>query len=73
MKSSGRGCAFALVKSHSARLAEHFDAVQVFVTKKTEDGTTVCSWGDGNWYARYGQVKAWIVAEEGKMASGADG
>lgn len=57
----------AMVKRHAAQLAEHFDAVHIFVTRPSEDGTIVCNWGAGNWYARYGQVRAWIVAEEAKF------
>jgi hypothetical protein len=53
-----------MVKGHCARLAEHFDAVQIFVTRPSEDGTVTCQWGSGNWYARYGQVKAWVIGEE---------
>jgi hypothetical protein len=44
-------------------LSEHFDTVQVFVTRhiNNEDGTAAINLGAGNWYARYGQVQDFIV------------
>ena len=57
----------AIVKSHVAQLADHFEAVQVFVTKQGEDGTINCHYGAGNWFARYGQVRAWVAREDARM------
>lgn len=48
-------------------LTEHFDAIQVFVTRHESGelgGTVRVSKGVGNWYARYGQIKHWIIVEE---------
>lgn len=43
-------------------LGEHFDTVQVFVTRYEgdQDGvTTNIAKGTGNWFARHGQVQNW--------------
>lgn len=48
-------------------LGEHFDSVQIFVTRANEadreedKGTINANLGGGNWFARYGQVRAWLV------------
>lgn len=45
------------------RLGEHFDSVQVFVTRNMgeKDGQTISlARGNGNWFARYGQVVTWL-------------
>lgn len=45
-------------------LGEHFDSVQILVSRYAsgdEDGTVNISMGIGNWYARYGHVKEWCV------------
>ena len=45
-----------LLKNHAARLREHFDAVQIFVSRhEGKTGTINAQWGEGNWFARYGQ------------------
>lgn len=42
------------------------DTVQLFVTVRDSEGHTVShNHGAGNWYARYGQVKHWILQTEG--------
>lgn len=45
-------------------LSEHFDAVQIFATITDPDGTRTHEVGSGNWYARYGHVKEWVVKQE---------
>lgn len=48
-------------------LSEHFDTVQIFVTvyKGDDDSTThTIARGNGNWYARYGQVASWVVRQD---------
>ena len=55
------------LKGHVARLSEHYDTVQIFVTKHDNalhDGTKCVTWGSGNWYARYGQVIEWLKRTE---------
>lgn len=51
-----------------AQLMEHFDTVQIFVTRQETDGTVNCNQGSGNWFARRGQVEDWLVkrVEEAK-------
>lgn len=50
------------------RLAAHFETVQIFATRANkggEDGSTLMfNQGSGNYFARYGQVKDWIIREE---------
>lgn len=57
------------VKRACADLGEHFDTVQIFTTRHepTEGGTRNISWGSGNWFARYGQTKNWIVHEDERI------
>ena len=53
-----------IVEDHCSKLAEHFDSDQVFVTRHEageKDGTININWGNGNWFARYGQVLEWCV------------
>lgn len=45
-------------------LREHFDTVQIFVTRKDPSGTTCCQLGIGNWFARYGHIRLWVLKEE---------
>lgn len=55
-----------IVQKHINQLAEHFETVQVFVTKRGEkntDDTTRISYGSGNWFARYGQINLWLRGE----------
>lgn len=49
-----------------AILTEHFEAVTILVTRfDGESGNTVSAWrGRGNWHARYGQVREWVVKRE---------
>lgn len=55
------------VKEAVRTLGEHFDAVQVFVTKENEAdepddrGTVNINYGSGNWFARYGHVLHWVT------------
>jgi len=48
-------------------LLEHYDSVQLFVTRYNggdDGGTDRISIGGGNWFARYGQVRSWLLREE---------
>ena len=48
-------------------LAEHFDSVHIFCTRHEggQLGATVkMSMGVGNWFARYGQIREWLLIEE---------
>lgn len=54
----------ATLDAHAAGLRARFDTVQIFVTRETSDGCTVAaSTGAGNWYARIGQVRSWLVQQ----------
>ena len=63
------------LKQTARDLAEHFEAVQIFASRVVnhgdapdnpdiEGGTTSVNWGEGNYHARYGQVKKWVIASE---------
>lgn len=55
-----------LVREAALKISEHVDSVRIFVTKKCENGrngTWRMSWGEGNWFAQYGQVSQWIDSE----------
>jgi hypothetical protein len=48
-------------------LGDFFDSVQIFATRHEpgeHDGTIAINKGAGNWFARYGQVKEWVVKTE---------
>lgn len=48
-------------------LGEHFDAVQIFATRHESGehrGTGNWALGTGNWYARYGQIRSWLLRNE---------
>jgi hypothetical protein len=56
-----------LLRKACSTLIEHFDTVQIFVTRHepTENhGTVNIHIGRGNWFARYGHIKEWILLEE---------
>lgn len=56
-----------LVRESAARLSEHVDSVQIFVSKQKDDGsqgTWHMSFGAGNWFSRYGQVRQWLEIED---------
>jgi hypothetical protein len=49
-----------VIAHHLSALMEHFDTVQIFVTRH-ESGTTVhLDGGRGNWFARHGQIMEWV-------------
>jgi len=48
-------------------LGEHFESVQIFVSTHQPaevGGTMHASVGVGNWYARYGQIREWLIRTE---------
>lgn len=55
-----------LLRKHTAELMEHCDTVLILITKhNTETGSTISiDRGDGNWYARYGQAREWLLRED---------
>lgn len=53
-----------LIARHARELGEYFDSVQILVSRhepEIEDGTINASYGVGNWYSRYGQVRDWLI------------
>lgn len=56
-----------IVRKHLDALGEYFDSVQIFATRyeaEIENGTVAVNMGIGNWYARVGHVKQWILKED---------
>ena len=53
-----------MLDAHVARLCEHFDTVQIFVTRHDGEYCMVANRGNGNWYARYGQIHEWLIQED---------
>jgi hypothetical protein len=54
----------AMLQKHCEQLGEHFDSVQIFVTRLESgelNGTVNINYGAGNWFTRYGQVNHWLV------------
>jgi hypothetical protein len=55
-----------LIKNQVKIMMSSFDTVMVFATKldpETKD-TSQFNFGDGNWFARYGQAREWVAYEE---------
>lgn len=55
------------VRAAVTSLGEHFETVQVFVTRHepgTLDGTKHIALGSGNWFARFGQIQQWNSAND---------
>lgn len=59
----------AIIRPHVEALRLHFDTVQIFCTKLktdedlasvTDNGTFSFRLGEGNYYARFGQVSMWV-------------
>jgi hypothetical protein len=55
-----------MVEKALETLSEHFDCVMIFVNRHESDGTEHLSAGRGNFYARVGQIREWLVQEEHK-------
>ena len=62
-----------IIEKCCAQLMEHFDTVQIFVTKHIgETGNTMSmDVGGGNWFARLGQVGSWM--DKGVITEEVDG
>lgn len=67
----------SLLKRHISQLMEHFDSVEIFVTRQEPDSlsaehprgiTSATHSGDGNWYARFGQINEWLIQERERIA-----
>lgn len=56
-----------MLRRHVDQLGEHFDTVMIFTTRHeagTRGGTVNAHWGSGNWFARYGQIRHWLIKED---------
>lgn len=53
----------AVLKRHCAHLMEHFDSVQIFVTRHENKHTRGMNWGDGDLYSRLGITREWIETQ----------
>lgn len=53
-------------------LSQGFDSVTIMATHYDKDDVATSYWtrGDGNFMARFGQAKEWVLREEAKIASG---
>lgn len=52
-------------------LREHFDVVHIFASSLLpgEDQTRFWQRGSGNWFARLGHIKDWIIREDERARS----
>lgn len=54
------------LKAATGLLIEHFDSVQIIVTRHESDkeGAILGAWGHGNFYSRKGSVRDWLKAQD---------
>lgn len=50
-----------------AILSEHYDAVEILVTRCDDGKTNATSKGSGNWYARYGLAREYVERADEQM------
>lgn len=53
-----------MVKKATESLGEHFDSVLILTTRydpAAADGTVNINYGCGNWFARYGQCREYLI------------
>lgn len=53
-----------MLRKHAQALGEHFDSVHIFVNRVEGPATRGLNWGIGNWFARFGQIREWVIKEE---------
>lgn len=54
-----------LLYEEAQKMGEHFDSIQMIATLKDEDGNTqIHACGAGNFYARAGSAREWLIREE---------
>ena len=60
-----------LLKNQVKFLSDNFDSVIVFASKFDKENEETSYWveGCGNWCARYGQVREWLVKQERERGS----
>jgi hypothetical protein len=45
-------------------LSEHFETTHIFCTRYEDGGTIGIQKGTGNWFARYGQIREFLLKED---------
>ena len=58
----------ALLENQAKLLMQSFDSVQIFCTKYEGEDTANYVYGGGNFMARYGHVRAWILNQDAENA-----
>lgn len=55
-----------ILEQHCSAILEHADTVHIFATRHdpVKRETAYVTFGIGNFYARYGGIKEWILREE---------
>lgn len=56
-----------LVQETAAKLGEHFDAVQILASFNEEAESNGLFHGTGNWYARIGMAREFVLFDEGQI------
>ena len=51
----------AIISKAVSELSPHFDSIHIFATRHEGSDTLTISKGHGNWYARSGQIREWLV------------
>ena len=55
------------LKQHVSQLMNRFDTVHIFATRNEpveSQGTITATWGEGNYFTRYGQIRCWTVKQD---------
>jgi len=62
-----------MVEKHVNALSEHFECVHIFVSRNEgeNDLTRTINRGAGNWFARYGQIREWLIYEDQRVREAA--
>lgn len=58
------------VMQHVEALGEHFEMVHIFCSRHSptdKPPTMAVNRGSGNWFARYGQIKEWVLYEDERI------
>lgn len=58
-----------IVKAHVDQLGEHFDSVQIMCSNLEQGGEFTAKYasGSGNWYARVGMTREWLMYHDEQM------
>lgn len=53
-----------MIREHANQLGEHYENVQIFCSQRDGEKTLELQVGIGNFNARYGQIKRWVIRTE---------